>query len=319
MVFITILATILLSRKLFPEIVLGREYVSFVRFKELFRFGIKLFASRISTFTNFQFDKVLIPHFIGVGYVTYYDLGSKIVNFIRQFILLLTSAVLPAVSELQAKGQEGKVYLLYIRTTKYVVSFGLPVILFAIVFAPVILFGWIGEGYDASVSVLRILALGYFFNMAAGTISPIVQGIGRPDIQMWIAILSVSLNVPLSIFLIQRFGFLGASLGTTIAMVIAASTYFWRFHRLFKKSFVSSLKDILLLPSISAVSGSFLLFAFLFYFHNFIFQNRIVSIVSIVFTFTLFLLSHVYFLFKSKYLDSVDQEILGKIFPFLRT
>jgi O-antigen/teichoic acid export membrane protein len=319
MVFITILATILLSKKFFPEIVLGREHVSFVRFKELFRFGIKLFASRISTFTNFQFDKVLISHFISVGYVTYYDLGSKIVNFIRQFILLITSAVLPAASELQAEGQEERVYSLYRRSTKYVISFGLPIMLFAVISAPAILFGWIGEGYDSSVNILRVLALGYFFNTAAGTISPIVQGIGRPDIQMWIAILSVSLNVPLSIFLIQRFGFLGAALGTTIAMVIAASIYFLRFHRLFQKSVFSSLKDILLIPAISSVTGSLLLYAFYSLFQSFVYSNRIMSLTSVLFTFSLFLFFHVLFLFKSGYLDTVDQKILGRFLPIAKS
>lgn len=312
------LASAVLAKGLLPEIKIGGRFVKFERFKELFRFGIKLFLSRLSTLANFQFDKALIPYFFGVGLVAFYDLGSKILFSARHLVLLLTTAVVPAAAELQAEGQMEWVYTLYRKSAKYVISFGLPLMLFAVVTAPEIMFGWMGEGYGRSVDILRILAIGYFFNTAAGSISPIVQGIGKPEVQMWTALLSFSLNIPLSLFLITRMGFLGAALGTTIAMAFAATSYFWRFHRLFKKSALSSFKDLFFLPSLSAATGSLLLYAFFSAFHPMVHQNRIVTLTFVILTLGLFLLAHILFLFKSGYLDRSDLEILGKVLPFAK-
>ena len=315
----SILASAILAKRFLPELRIGREFVKIERLKELLRFGIKLFSSRLSTFTNFQFDKVLIPHFIGVSFITFYDLGSKIIMSARHFVLLLTTAVVPAVSELHTEGQKEKVYALYLRSTKYVISLGLPLMLFAVVTAPEIMYGWMGKGYGLSVSILRILALGYFFNMAAGTISPIVQGIGRPEMQMRIALLSLSINIPLSLLLITQMGILGAALGTTIAMGIAAISYFWRFHKLFKKSPLASLKDFFFLPSLSAVTGSLLLFAFFSIFHPIVHQNRVVALVFVTFALSIFLFSHILFLFKSGYLDQMDRKIIRRLLPLVKT
>lgn len=311
--FITILSTAFLAKRLLPTMEVGMRFLKLGVFKELLGFGTKLQVSRLATLINFQFDKILISHFVGVGYVAFYELGSKVVSTARRLPLLLTSAVVPAASELDAQEQEDKVFSLYQRSSKYVIAFGLPLMLFALVSAPQIMFGWMGGGYRNSALIMRLLVVGYFANMTAGSISPIVQGIGKPIYQMRTALFSLSVNVVLSIFLIIKMGFWGAALGTSIAMTSAAGYYVLSFHRLFRRSAFESGKDFLLLPSISSIAGASVLFFCFSLLRDFVYASRVNCIATLVIAVVAFLTLHLVFLFRRGYLDQVDRDILGRL------
>ncbi len=100
---IRIIIIFIIGYKLFPGLRVNPLLFNKVVFKKLFNFGYKLQISRLANLVSFQTDKLLITYFLGIGGVVFYQLGSTIVMYIRQAILLFIPALIPAVSEIEAK------------------------------------------------------------------------------------------------------------------------------------------------------------------------------------------------------------------------
>jgi O-antigen/teichoic acid export membrane protein len=102
---------------------------------------------------------------------------------------------------------------------------------------------------------MTILCVGFLANIVAGPVSPLVQGLGRPEYQRNAEALSLVLNVSLSIVLIARFGLYGAPTGTSIAMVISAVYYVWSFHRLMRHPLRPFFALVVMRPACSSMAA----------------------------------------------------------------
>ncbi|MCU0651302.1 MAG: hypothetical protein MUC52_03620, partial [Candidatus Omnitrophica bacterium] len=60
-------------------------------FKRIFSFGFRVQVSRISGTIIGQTDKLLIAYFLAIGFVTYYQLGNGVVNYVMAVPALLIS------------------------------------------------------------------------------------------------------------------------------------------------------------------------------------------------------------------------------------
>ena len=81
---------------------------------------------------NFQFDKILLARYIGLRSVADYDLGARLLTTTRSFPLMLLSALVPAISELDAKREIGTIRELARRSLRYLLMVATPA--FAILF-----------------------------------------------------------------------------------------------------------------------------------------------------------------------------------------
>ena len=112
------------------------------------------------------------------------------------------------------------------KSVKYITCILLPIgVLFAL-FAKEIITTIFGSEYIQSVTPFLILLIARVFKDT--TITPMgssFAGIGRPDIGLKVDSLSLVLNVLLCWLLIPRFGILGASMATTISLLVGNIVY----------------------------------------------------------------------------------------------
>ena len=142
----------------------------------------------------------------------------------------LTSALLPAASHLQATGDITRLRELYLRSSRYLFTVGLPPFVLASVFAGDVITAWIGRPDPFAAAVLMLLAGGYLVNSSSNAMAFVCQGIGRPDIQARQSALQLVANILLSVVLLWWIGPLGAPLGTSLALLIGAVFFAVRFH-----------------------------------------------------------------------------------------
>lgn len=234
--------------RLLPGLSLSPRLFCREMFKRLFTFGYKLQFSRIADLVVFQADRLLIAYFLNLSSVGFYQLGSTMAQNMRQLPLLLVSAILPAASDMDAKKEHEKLRELYFRGSKYLVLVSFPLVFFTIISAPLIMFIWMGSGYEKSAWVIRVLAGGYLVNLLAGVGTSIGAAIGKPEFQMGAAIVSGVTNIILSVALISLFGFLGAALSATIALVLGPLYFFVKLHAQLGVSTRDLIRRIVLLP-----------------------------------------------------------------------
>lgn len=200
-------------------------------FKRIFSFGYRIQVSRLAGTITSQTDKVLIAYFLAMGLVTYYQLGSNIISYAITIPVLLVSALVPAFSEIEARGERARLIESYLRSTKYLAFFSVPLFVFIAVAAHRFMFIWMGLGYDRSAVVIQILAAGYIINMLARVSGALCMAIEKPGYLMNASLIMIAANIPLSILLIKLFGFFGAAWGTMLAVNAGTVYFLWHLHK----------------------------------------------------------------------------------------
>ncbi|MFN2418760.1 MAG: oligosaccharide flippase family protein [Candidatus Limnocylindria bacterium] len=131
---------------------------------------------------------------------------------------------MPLASRLTARGADDELDELYWTTAAWQTFLSLPVFLLTFslsLMTTTILFG---EAYRASAPILMVLAIGLFVSAALGPSDLILVASGRIR-YLVVGNLSVTvLNVALLLFLVPRFGALGAAIATVVAQ-LAQRTY----------------------------------------------------------------------------------------------
>ncbi|HDL00916.1 MAG TPA: hypothetical protein ENH23_01620, partial [candidate division Zixibacteria bacterium] len=269
---ISSIVNIIIAFKILPELRFSPFLFSKELFRKLFGFGYKLQISRFANLVSFQTDKLLITYFLSIGLVAYYQLGSSILQQVRQILLLLISAFVPAISEIEARN--GKDYLkeFYLRGSKYLIFVSIPVLFFMITNASLIMLTWMGEGYEKAALVIQILAVGYFMATVTGVASSITVGVARTELDMKFGIFMAVLNLFLSIILIIKIGFIGVVIGTTISLTIASFFFMKMFHNYLGSSPLSGFIQLFYKPLTACIIPILIMF-----FLNYVFRNIIIS------------------------------------------
>jgi O-antigen/teichoic acid export membrane protein len=221
--------------------------------KEMFSYGAKIQVSQVGNLVCFNVDKLIISRFLGVATVSFYEVGSRLTSFMRAVPLVMLSALIPATSELRARNDREKIHQTYYLASKYVSMMTAALVGFVILEAHSVVTFWIGTGFENSVILIRILAIGYGVNVMAGAASQTGAGVGRPEFDMKSTVLLTVLNPILSIVLVRRFGAAGAAAGTSIALVVAAIYLLVIFHRQYLEDSVRRIfREVQVRPIVSA-------------------------------------------------------------------
>lgn len=238
-----------LSFAALPQLRIARRFLCWAMFKRLFAFGMRVQMTRFSTLIGFQLDKMLIGYFLTVGLVTFYEIGAKLSLGLRQLPLLVFPILVPAFSELSVHRSKAEIYAFAMRLTRLLSFAMVPCTVFMIFASPRFIAAWMGPGYDLSARTAQILSIGYLTDILLLALAAAMQGMERPHLQMWYSIIFAATNLVLSVTLIRVIGFIGAPLGTCIAMIVAPAYFFWAIHRLwFHVPLLPALRSMLLAP-----------------------------------------------------------------------
>lgn len=302
---------ITVSLRILPE--LGFSLLSFSKemFQKLFNFGYKLQIANIGMMVSWSIDKILISHFLSLALVSFYELGQKIAQAGRSLSLLLVSAIIPAVSELDAKNDKASITLLYFRGSKYLSLAAIPLMALIFTTAPSIMSIWVGQGYGTSIGVLRLLTVAYLFHLLTGVAGYIAVGAGKPGMVTKSTFIITVLNLILSSILLFMFGFWGTAVGTSVALILGSCVLMVDFHKYIQRDIRLFAKSVLLKPAFAALSAGLaaklleLVFVFYNANPNFLYYLQLLTAQTILF-------SSIYLalILKANYLDAYDKTLV---------
>jgi len=171
--------------------------------------------------------------------VTVYEIGQKISLFSRMIVGLALSSLVPAISEMDARGKGEFILKLYERGNKYIASFTFPILIFTIGYADFLIRLWMGSGLEKSALVARVLVFGVFINMLTGVGVMIVRGIGKPMYETEYALICLVANIVLGIVLVYAYGFTGVIIAAPISVIMGSIYFILKFHYLYRISLIS--------------------------------------------------------------------------------
>jgi O-antigen/teichoic acid export membrane protein len=238
-------------RRTIPDVSIGWHFDGRL-LKNMFGYGLKMQVSQVGGLICFRVDKLIVSRFLGIASVSFYEVSSRLTAFMRALPLVMISALIPATSELGARNDRAKILQTYVLASKYVGLVTVAIVAFLVLEARAVITFWLGSGFEKSVILVQILAIGYGANVLGGPASQTGAGVGRPEFDMHSTVLLSLLNPVLSILLVQRFGAPGAALGTSIAFVIATTYLLVTFHRKYVENSVRTILQDVYLRAIAA-------------------------------------------------------------------
>lgn len=239
--------------KVAPYLKLNPFAFNFGILPEVYKFITYGFIGGISAMLQFQLAKLIITHFLGLRYLTYYDLGQRLIFAMMGFLSSFTISIMPAASAIYVKLGINKIKEVFQTTFKYIVLISTPVFLFTSVMAGQIIFVWLGSGYEESAFVFRFLSIVYLINVLTGPGSSILTGMGLIEMPFYGGIANGVINLTLSLILVTKFGIAGIIASNFIANIIT-SIYF--FYYLQKKlgGFTKNILQYLKFPFLTSIS-----------------------------------------------------------------
>jgi O-antigen/teichoic acid export membrane protein len=215
---------------------LSRRYVRFslsfdpVFWRQFLKESLPLGATAIITFTYFKFDTILLSIWQSNAEVGIYNVAYKIIENLIFFPAMLSGLILPLLSRYiytnrgyfeEIAGKTSKVFLVLIT----------PLVIGTWFLAPFIIQIISGDGFMASVPVLRVLIFalaciffGNYFNML------LIVSNAQKKLMKALLVIAV-LNIAANILVIPQFSYMGAaytSLFTELCVAITTGILVWR-------------------------------------------------------------------------------------------
>ncbi len=210
-IFVTILITFVLikiCKNLLPNLRLFTK-PGIKNFKEIFAFGF--FSMLIFVFYQIQtqLDKILLGSLLGTAFVAFISVPRELVMRANSFLQSIADVLLPRFSAISDDG-----------SLKYTLSKSLWIFMFLgfIIFLPIIfLIGdflklWLGIDFaEKSRVVGQIIAISYLLNVITLPLDSFFKGMAKPKYTTLIVFIAGTTFLSLCIFLIPRYGLLGAA------------------------------------------------------------------------------------------------------------
>ena len=196
-----------------------------VRLRTIGRFAAWVGVSSVISPILVYLDRFFLAAFASVTAAGYYVGPYEGVTRLLVVPVSLSGVLFPALASMAARGESdvARAGRVVGRAVRQVFLAVLPAVAVAAVFAPLILTVWLGKDYATySTTALRILAVGVLANALAHVPFAYIQAIGRPDLTARLHIVELIIHVPLTWWLVKRFGISGAAMAWTFRVTLDA-------------------------------------------------------------------------------------------------
>lgn len=307
---VILVLNIYFSYRLFPQIQIGLSWVDKKIFKILFNYGMKMQVCNFAAIIYTQADKIILSHFLGLSYVTFYELGQKAANAVRMFPILMISALVPAVSELEASDNKEKLLELYERGSKYISLVVFPLIFLSVIVASDLINLWVGDKFSLTVLSFQVLIIGYGINVLTGMGTSMVRGIGKPEYETRYALLTLIMQIVLSIILVQIIGYRGVLISVLTTSIVAALYFLLTLHRLLQLDFKAFTRITYGKPLIVSLIAFAITFGLSYSIQGSTLLNgRFWYATSFLLKTVVFLVIYIYLITRTRFLDISDAQM----------
>jgi O-antigen/teichoic acid export membrane protein len=246
------LAYLLLFRV--PDFAGWRPHLDLSLFRRLFNYSSILFVTRIIGLVHNQMPKVLIWYYLPVASMTVFDVVARPAMLVRVIMGTVVSAIIPEAAQLHQRGEKAKIRWLYLSLIRYTYLIILPILAVLFVYIHDFMRLWVGAELAEHAYLSLILLAGYLILPAPTVANTMVVGLEKVRQTIWIPIVGTTLNLVVSVVLLQVVGLAGLLLGTLVSQLFTLIPYV-RFMKRFTEFSYSDLV-LPLAPALLVALGS---------------------------------------------------------------
>lgn len=243
-----------LLRRIFPDMVSGLE--SSYEVRKLLRFSVPVLFVGFSSVLLGQTDRIMLGYFKASEDLGIYTAAAIISQQAGLLMYSFGYIFCPIISDLYNRGEFTNLERLFKTVTRWIISLNLVILLPLILFSRQIM-GIFGPSFAAGWPVLAVLSAVHLIGYSAGgaLVGYVLQMSGKQDVELINAVVLLTANVALNLWLIPPYGILGAAMATGMsfaAINVARILEVYQFLRMhpfdasYYKPFVAGLVVLLL-------------------------------------------------------------------------
>lgn len=273
---------IMIRKKLIYRSVIVKKFIKIEAIKKILKYSFPLFISAVGFYIFMQSDILMIRYFLGIQYVSYYSISSKVSSLIIFPAVIITSSYVPKLVKL-IKNNEKEIFI-----TKFTSIIKILFIVYLlssvlIMFYPkeVVLLLY-GNEFIIGQSSLQTYSLFFFFYGLMTFSSVFLDYYGEAKIRSILLIIASVLNILLNLFLIPQYGIIGAAISTQITYIPYAVICLYVLYRKIKLKL--NIKSILwVLKIIITISTILLINSYIIISVNNLFIRISIILISVIF------------------------------------
>lgn len=197
---------------------LGVQYLDRSALGQLFGYSVTAFMIFVAESLRFQTDAVVIGAFLSVAAVTYFAIGSKLVEYASSIVVSMSQIFTPMASHYDASGDQERLRQVFVAGNRACALVIFPICAALILLGKPLIELWMGAKYLASYPIMVLLILPRTLLLAQSASIRILLGLGRQRTFALVTMLDGIANLLLSILLLKHWGILGVALGTAIPL-----------------------------------------------------------------------------------------------------
>jgi O-antigen/teichoic acid export membrane protein len=198
---------------------LGAQYVSRSSLRNIASYSGTTFLIIVAGRLRFKTDAVIIGSFVSAAAITYFTIGSRLVDYASEVVSSLAQIFVPMSSQSQAKGDlDGlrKIFVVGNRACAFIIF---PITAILTILGRSVIEAWVGPKYvSASYPVLLVLLYPTTLMLAQSASGRTLWGMAKHRTWAWVVLAEGASNLILSIILVRPYGILGDAIGTAIPL-----------------------------------------------------------------------------------------------------
>ncbi len=190
------------------------------KIRPLLNYSIYSFISNVANQLQFHLDAFVITAFIGLVYVTHYNIGARITRYYITLIYAAIALMLPVFSRFEGQDNYEQIREKFILVVKLNTIFSVFLGGSLLIFGKAFIITWMGVNYIDSYHVLVILTIGLIFNTIQISSRTLLYSLSKHKMYAITSTGEGIANLVLSLILVRKLGILGVAIGTTIPTLV---------------------------------------------------------------------------------------------------
>lgn len=198
------------------------NYFNKLLFFEILGYSVWVFLNSIMDKINWNVDQFILGVFVGPISVAIYSIATQLTQMYLNFSTAISSVLLPKISQMEARNASDDEF-----SKIFIMTGRIQFIILGLIMSGFVLFGrefinivWVGKEYDSAYIIATLLMLSITI--------PLIQNVGLNIIQVKnlykyrvkVLLIFAILNIIISVLLVQKYGALGAALGTVLSEIL---------------------------------------------------------------------------------------------------
>lgn len=216
-----------LLNQLVNAVVVFRHLPLRISAKHVDRSTLKLIASYSSTTfviivagrLRFKSDAIVIGTFVSATAITYFTVGSRLVDYASEVVGSLAQIFIPMSSQSQAKGDLDSLRKIFVVGNRACAFIIFPITVTLTILGKSVIEAWVGPRYvSTSYPVMLVLLYPMTLMLAQSASGRTLWGLAKHQTWAWVVLAEGVANLILSVILVRPYGILGDAIGTAIPL-----------------------------------------------------------------------------------------------------